>query len=657
MTRRPTTLLQLFCLMLVTLSLVGMFGQSAQAADTIPPTVYLSKPLSGAVYTVAQTVAIAAVARDNVGVAKVEFYNGTKLIGTDTSSPYTASLPITAAANGVHYLTAKAFDAAGRTRVSTPVAISVRIAPPVAAVPGALEFSSAAYSVLEGAGKINVPINRVGGSAGAVSVQWRTRTFDGFGTADWASDYGTVSPARTLSFAAGETSKTISITINQDTLVEGDETFTVLLENAGGGATLGAKASAIVTIKDDDVAAVPAPTPTPVAGPLKVFPGAQGFGTQTRAGRGGQIIKVTNLNDSGTGSLRAALAASGARIIVFEVGGSINLSSSLNVSSPFVTIAGQTAPAPGIMLRGGGININTNDVLVQHLAIRPGANASDPLADGISINNSKGWNIVLDHLSLQWAPDEQISTWIAPRDITVSNCIIAEGMGEKHGMLIGDSTKNVTLMGNLFAHNGDRSPALKGDTSVVYANNVVYNPGGWEHTYFSDNGYNDRTGDGFSGPVLAAMVGNVFKDGPSSGKIYTGLGVAKVAPGSKVYQSNNARNNGPVFTTATASVQVTTSPINLAGYSIETNLSMVEFDVLASAGTRPAQRDAVDARIVKDVKAGTGSIPASQPAYPVYQSTVRAFQTPSDPHGDYDGNGYSNIEELLHQMAAQVEGK
>ena len=392
-------------------------------------------------------------------------------------------------------------------------------------------------------------------------------------------------------------------------------------------------------------------------GPLRVFPGAQGFGTETRAGRGGQIIKVTNLNDSGAGSLRAALAASGARIIVFEVGGSINLSSSLNVSSPFVTIAGQTAPAPGIMLRGGGININTNDVLVQHLAIRPGANASDPLADGISINNSQGWNIVLDHLSLQWAPDEQISTWIAPRDITVSNCIIAEGMGEKHGMLIGDSTKNVTLMGNLFAHNGDRNPAQKGDTSVVYANNVVYNPGGWEHTYFSDNGYNDRTGDGFSGPVLAAMVGNVFIDGVNSNKIYTGIGVAKVAPGSKVYQSDNSRNRGNAYSSSMPAVTVSTSPIDLSGYRIETNLNKIQNSVLAYAGTRPGERDAVDARIVNDVKKGTGSIPGSQPLYPTYLSTIRAFQTPANPHGDDDGDGYTNIEALLHQMAAQVEGR
>ena len=93
----------------------------------------------------------------------------------------------------------------------------------VEAAPGRIEFSAAAYAVSEGAGRINITIYRSSGSDGPVSAQWRTHTFNGYGTADWASDYGTVSPARTLSFAAGETSKTISITIKQDTLVEGDE--------------------------------------------------------------------------------------------------------------------------------------------------------------------------------------------------------------------------------------------------------------------------------------------------------------------------------------------------------------------------------------------------------------------------------------------------
>lgn len=388
---------------------------------------------------------------------------------------------------------------------------------------------------------------------------------------------------------------------------------------------------------------------------IPVIPGAQGFGTLTPAGRGGHIIAVSTLNDDGPGSLRSALAYPGPRTVVFEVGGAINLRSNLEISSPYVTVAGQTAPPPGIMLRGGGIIINTHDVLLQHLVIRPGPDAPDPLTDGVSINDSRGWNVVLDHLSLQWAPDEQISTWIGSHDITVSNCIVAEGVGEQHGMLIGDGTRNIMVTGNLFAHNGDRSPAQKGGTSVVYVNNLVYNPGGWEHYYLADNGYDDPDGDGFSGPLLAAVVGNLFIDGRSSTNVYTGIGVARVHPESKVFQGNNLRFNGRTFSSKTPETNVDLSLIDLEGYRLEWDLEQVFSRVLQQAGARPNQRDAVDERIVAEVASGGGSVPNSPPVYPLYPESYRKFIVPVDPHGDSDNNGYTNIEDLLHQMAAEVE--
>jgi hypothetical protein len=108
---------------------------------------------------------------------------------------------------------------------------------------------------------------------------------------------------------------------------------------------------------------------------LPVFPGAVGFGTTTYAGRGGQIIKVTNLNASGPGSLKTALETAGPRIIVFEVGGTIDwtdLGPHVTIRKPFVTIAGQTAPVPGINIKGSGIRFATHDVLIQHIRIRVG---------------------------------------------------------------------------------------------------------------------------------------------------------------------------------------------------------------------------------------------------------------------------------------------
>jgi len=216
-------------------------------------------------------------------------------------------------------------------------------------VPGSFEFAVSSYSVNEGAGSVNITIKRVGGSDGVVTVDWRTQGV----TATYGDDYGDFGWT-TLTFAAGETSKTQGISIVSDSIAENDEVFDVLLGNATGGAIMGAVTSAAVTIVDDDASGggsdpVIEPTP-PSVGYLPVFPGAQGFGTETKAGRGGNVIKVTNLNDSGTGSLRAALTANSPRIVIYEVSGTISLSSKIEVTNPYLTVAGQTAPSPGILV-------------------------------------------------------------------------------------------------------------------------------------------------------------------------------------------------------------------------------------------------------------------------------------------------------------------
>src|SRR5690606_6707929 len=112
-----------------------------------------------------------------------------------------------------------------------------------------------------------------------------------------------------------------------------------------------------------------------------VLPGLTGFGITTPAGRGGEVLRVTNLNASGPGSLRAAIETPGPRVIVFEVSGTISLTKNLYVREPFVTIAGQTAPSPGITIRGAGLFVLTHDVLVQHLRIRPGDALDGPRMD------------------------------------------------------------------------------------------------------------------------------------------------------------------------------------------------------------------------------------------------------------------------------------
>ena len=161
-------------------------------------------------------------------------------------------------------------------------------------------------------------------------------------------------------------------------------------------------------------AAAPRAQPQPAAAtPALAFPGAQGWARDTVGGRGGRIIRVTTLAESGPGSLREAVEATGPRIIVFEVGGVIDLGRhTLVIREPFVTIAGQTAPSPGITLIRGGIDIWGHDVILQHIRVRPGE-AEQPRRSGWEEDSvstqGAAWNVIVDHCTLTWATDENLS--------------------------------------------------------------------------------------------------------------------------------------------------------------------------------------------------------------------------------------------------------
>jgi hypothetical protein len=400
---------------------------------------------------------------------------------------------------------------------------------------------------------------------------------------------------------------------------------------------------------------------------LAVFPGAQGFGTDTPAGRGGRILRVTNLNDSGPGSLRAAVAVAEARIVVFEVSGAIKLNKTITIRNPYITIAGQTAPAPGIMLKGAGLTIVTHDVLVQHLAIRVGDGSTGPAPDdrdGLQILAGPDWDtrrVVVDHLSISWAIDENQSSWGGPQDITISNSIISEALynslhskgPHSMGTLIGDNSIRFSMIGNLLAHNHDRHPLIKGGATAAIINNVMYN-GGAPWWMFINDDYN-------SGAALASVVGNVLIAGvntPSTAKPFLVMRTAK--SGTQVYLADNIAPVSQFLHYETSfNPQVTTAPLWPKGLTALGSASVVN-SVLTKAGSRPAERDAVDKRIINDVKNRTGSRINSQRdvgGWPNYPMNTRTFTIPANPNGDDDGNGYTNIEEILHKMAAQVEGR
>ena len=216
--------------------------------------------------------------------------------------------------------------------------------------------------------------------------------------------------------------------------------------------------------------------------PLVAFPGAEGFGANATGGRGGRVIEVTNLKDTGPGSLRAAIEASGPRIVVFRVGGIIDVGAKLKIENPFITIAGQTAPGGGILLRGQKFYVAADHVIIRHVRFRLGPVSGK---DAVAITNGAR-NVIIDHCSVSWGSDETLSVDTNASDITIQWGIISEGLNfEDHpyGSLIASGARRVTFHHNIWAHFRERSPKLGGqasdDNRYQLVNNVVYDWGNY----------------------------------------------------------------------------------------------------------------------------------------------------------------------------------
>ncbi|RMZ73471.1 pectate lyase c [Pyrenophora seminiperda CCB06] len=236
------------------------------------------------------------------------------------------------------------------------------------------------------------------------------------------------------------------------------------------------------------------------------FPGAEGFGSNAVGGRNGTVYVVTNLNDSGPGSLRDAVSQPN-RIVVFSTGGLITIKERMVVSKR-VSILGQTAPGDGITVYGNGWSFsNANDAIVRYLRIRMGKTGTSG-KDAITI--SEGSNMILDHVSVSWGRDETFS--ISGPDvgnITIQNSIIAQGL-QTHscgGLLQTELGSGISVLRNLYIDNKTRNPKVKGTND--FTNNVVYNWGGGGAYIAGDS----------EAPSEANIVGNYFVAGPSSGSV------------------------------------------------------------------------------------------------------------------------------------------
>jgi pectate lyase len=452
-------------------------------------------------------------------------------------------------------------------------------------------------------------------------------------------------------------------------------------------------------------------------GKALAFPGAEGGGMYTTGGRGGKVIHVTTLADSGTGSLRAALNESGARTIVFDVAGLIELGSTLNIAKGDVTIAGQTAPGDGICIKNFSTRVNADNVIIRFVRFRMG---DEKKVEGDALEGRYHDNIIIDHCSMSWSTDE-CASFYANRNFTMQWCILTEslrmsvhGKGEHgYGGIWGG--KNASFHHNLLANHDSRNPRI--DHPQIYDSyvsthrgnvdvrcNVIYNWGG-NVTYGGEDGWFN-------------IVNNYYKPGPAStDRRYFVDAYGKYTKDGKVYADSypqlylsgnvNTRHSLPndissIYWHDGSSYgnyqTILSSPLTLKGpqsqdvFTTVHTADMTFERVCASAGASLV-RDAVDIRASSDAVAGKATITdggngskgglidtqSAAGGWPVYEASAEQIARVKDTDGDgmpdwfedmfglkksdaSDGNlktldsygRYTNLEMYLHYLVKDI---
>lgn len=363
----------------------------------------------------------------------------------------------------------------------------------------------------------------------------------------------------------------------------------------------------------------------PVQEKAFAFPGAEGFGKNTTGGRGGKVIKVTSLADAGAGTLRDAINQTGPRIIVFEVSGNIKLKSTLNIRNNDVTIAGQTAPGDGICVQDYDVVVDADNVIIRYMRFRMGDLAQ---RESDALWGRYHQNIIIDHCSISWSIDEA-SSFYFNKNFTMQWCFITESLNKSfhekadhgYGGIWGGS--NVSFHHNLLAHHNSRNPRFNGGArsgmtnpfsdvaeNVDYRNNVLYNWGD-NSAYGGENGNHNMVANYYKpGPgtptsrnkriLEISMDANPSINPPGFGKFYI---YGNYLHGNTGITSDNWAGGVDLRPGVILSVAKATTAFPYD--TITQHTAEKAYDLVLAYGGCSLSRDAVDTRVVNEVKGGT----------------------------------------------------
>lgn len=402
------------------------------------------------------------------------------------------------------------------------------------------------------------------------------------------------------------------------------------------------------------------------------------------------MIRVTSLDNSGPGSLRAALEAEGPRTVLFEVGGIIDLNSPLRLENPYITIAGESAPPPGITIRGEEFMVRASQVIIRHLRFRPGDFLPDDQVDwgaqdAFSIRTDNPGDkpisdIILDHCSFSWGTDEVVGIWHNASGITIQNSIISEGLhfnpnnpeSTGQGLLIGSNATDISILRTFFINNYNRNPYMNANGHLDFRNNVIYNGGRRIIRLFSDN----------TGEQTVNLAHNLILEGPESRynhEIFVRRTSQTRLYNGRIFLDGNRTSRSPEASKDNWLMVVDEesglpfeddirSDTPLGAPNTTTRMADTLLELLDEVGAIQPARDPTDRRLADELQRGEGghiSHPGQAFGWSAQDATHRPVEELFSDWEEVTGvdlsdpkqqirrteDGYSELERFLHELA------